>query len=294
MKKIRLILTLSAIACIAFAFTLKESSSSAIEIVPLEKAIKDKMISVTFEANGSYSGKSITCTIKNLNGKVFNIQVPAGTYFKAPSDKEQDLIIPQDQMIVMKIGESKKLDLNGYCCNLSNHAPTSGGKFSLVASKAPKEMSQLLTFLKGKKFENHTIQDAIWSITNKSSVSNVSGADEKSVNDLRKLLFNLTGQKETWYQSPQETTIAEDRSINRETVSISGDLEYETKKGATVHTEVFSPEGTVMMKTNPHAAAFAGTLSYKFSVSVKGWEKGTYKVKVFEDSRVIKTYDFIV
>eukprot|EP01041_Mallomonas_annulata_P026357 gene26357-47646_t len=217
--------------------------------------------------------------MKNLQAKSFKISVPAGTYFQAPVSSEQDLIVPQEEIFVLKPNEAKSALLNGYCYNLSNHAPKEDGKFTLIPSKAPKEMPRLLAFLKGKKYENHTLQDAIWALTNKSSITNIYGADEKSVEALRKELFAITGQKEDWYQSPQQTTINEDRSINRETASISGDLEYEAKKGSKVHTEVFSPEGEVKIKTDDKELGMSGTLSFHFEVEVQGWKKGKYQVK---------------
>lgn len=293
MKKIALIPLFISLVLFILAFK-NQASRVETETISLEKAIKDKLISVTFQSNGNYSGKSVFCKIKNLNGKIVKISVPAGTYFKAPSESEQDLIIPQDEIIALNANESKNVLLNGFCCNLSNSAPKKEGKFTLVPSKAPKEMSKLLTFLKGKKFENHTLQDAIWTITNKSSVTDVYGGDEKAVEALRKELFALTGQKESWYQSPQQITVNEDRTINRETASIKGELVYESKKGAKVHTEVHSPEGVLKIQTDDRTLEMSGTMSFYFEVEVKGWKKGKYLVKVIEDSKVIKSYDFNV
>lgn len=294
MKTLSKISVLACLLFLVFAFNKKASSLFDVETISLEQAIKDKLISITFQSNGSYSGKSLLCKVKNLKAKSFKISVPAGSYFKAPSEDEQNLIVPQEQIFVMNANESKNVLVNGFCCNLSNRAPKKDGNFTLIPSKAPKEMPKLLVFLKGKKYEDHTLQDAIWAITNKSSVTNIRGDDEKSITALRKELFAITGQKEDWYQSPQQTTVNEDRSINRETASIMGDLEYEAKKGAKVHTEVHSPEGEVKMKTDDNVLGMSGTLSFHFEVAVKGWKKGKYQVKIIENTKVIKSYDFNV
>jgi hypothetical protein len=264
------------------------------EIINLEKAISEKMISVNFVSNGKFSGKSILSEIKNLKATPIKICIPAGTYFQAPSDKEQDLIIPQDEFVSLSANQVKPMILNGYCTNSSNKAPEKSGKFKLATNKTPKEMQKLLVFLKGKKYENHTLQDAIWAITNKSSVSNIYGNDKASVTALRNELFTLTGQKQTWYTSPQEVIVNEDRTINRETASISGELEYQTKKGAVVRTEVFSPEGDSKIKTDDRTIEISGAMTFNFEVKVKGWKKGTYKVKIIENNKVLKSYDFVV
>lgn len=294
MKNLKKISALLGIVFLVFAFNQKKNQILDVETITLEKAMQDKLISITFQSNGTYSGKSLFCKVKNLKAKSFKISVPAGSYFKAPDTSEQDLIIPQEQIFVLNASESKNVLLNGFCCNLSNRAPKKDGNFTLIPSMAPKEMPKLLTFLKGKKYEDRTLQDAIWAITNKSSVTNISGVDEKSIAALRKELFAITGQKEEWYQSPQQTTMNEDRSINRETASIKGDLEYEAKKGSKVHTEVHSPEGEVKMKTDDNVLGMSGTLSFHFEVAVQGWKKGKYHVKIIENSKVIKSYDFNV
>lgn len=264
------------------------------EAINLEKAISDKIISVKFVSNGSYAGKSVVSEVKNLTSTAVKICVPAGTYFQAPSDKEQDLLIPQDEFFALTPNHSKSITLNGFCSNLNNKAPSSGGKFKLSANKTPKEMQKLIAFLKGKKYENHTLQDAVWSITNQSSVSNIYGEDLKAIDDLRKELFAITKQQVTWYTSPQSIEVLEDGTINRETATIKGDLIYTTKKGAKVHSEVVNPDGEVKIKTNQRTMEISGELSYNFKVEVKGWKKGTYKVNVIEDNKIIKSYDFMV
>lgn len=290
--KISVLSILTIIILLAFAF--KKPNTTDIEIISIEKAINDKLIRATFQSNGNFSGKSIFFQMTNLKAKAYKITVPAGSYFKAPNSNEQDLIVPQEEIVVLKANESKSILLNGFCTNLKNKAPESKGYFSLMKGKVSKEMPKLLAFLKGKKFENYTIQDAIWSITNNSSVTNVSGNDEKAVTELRKELFKITGQKEEWYQSPQHTVMNDDRSINQETSSISGLLEYKTTKGNKIYTAVYSQDGEEKMKTNENTMQVSGDLSYKFKIEVKGWQKGTYKVKIVENSIVIKEYDFIV
>ncbi|MES2590046.1 MAG: hypothetical protein V4622_13790 [Bacteroidota bacterium] len=294
MKKLSIISVLTCLLFGIFAFNYKSSFFQQVETITLKKAIKDKLVTASFVANGSYSGKSLSCNIQNLTGKSYRIQIPEGSYFKAPSADEQDLIVPQEAFFALNTKEKKSVLLNGFCCNLSNHAPKSDGKFALIPSKAPKQMPKLLAFLKGKKYEDHTLQDAIWALTNDSEVSNVDGKDEKAVEALRKELFLLTAQKVTWYKSPQQTTVNEDRTINRETASISGELSYLTKKGAKIHTEVHSPEGEVKIKTEDRVSQLSGDLSFHFKVEVKGWKKGKYQVKVIEDSKVIKSFDFNV
>jgi len=272
----------------------KKPAFQQIETLDLGDAIKKKLIDVSFVSNGSYSGNSLVCKAKNLQAKAYKIRIPEGTFFQAPSDDEQSLLVPQSDYFLLQANQAKSVTLNGFCTNASKKAPTENGSFKLSAYTANTKMPTLLAHLKGKKYDNSTLQDAIWAITNGHQVSNVVGEDKTTITDLRKFLFTLTGQKETWYESPQIRSIEPDRSINFETARITGDLSYRTTQDAKVYSEVFSPEGEVTFKTNTRTIEMTGELTYNFKVEVKGWKKGKYQVRVMENNKLIKAFEFIV
>lgn len=272
----------------------KKPTYQQVETLDLADAIKQKLIDVSFVSNGSYSGNSLLCKAKNLQAKAYKIRIPEGTYFQAPSNDEQNLLIPQSDYFLLQANQAKSVTLNGFCTNASKKAPDKNGIFKLSSYTANAKMPKLLTYLKGKKFNNSTLQDAIWSLTDDHQVSNVVGEDKTNVTDLRKFLFTLTGQKETWYESPQVRNIEPDRTINHETARISGDLTYKTTKGAKLYTEVVSQDGEVKIKTNTRTMEGSGDLTYNFKVEVKGWKKGKYQVRVLENDKLIKSFDFIV
>lgn len=287
-------LTLALIVFLSLSSLIKKHFYLENEVVTLELAVKEKSILFSIKATGSYSGKSLQSEIKNLKHKPIKLVFPAGTLFNAPSEDEQDLILPQEQFVFLKPNEKKQILLDGFCTNLNNHAPKQEGKFALVPKLENKQMNRLLTYINRKKFEPHTLQDAIWSITNNNSVTNIYGTNEQEVASLRKELFAITGQKEEWYQSPQNTQLNEDRTINRETASIKGGLVYQAHKGSKVHTEVLSPEGEVRIKSKDILHSYNGELTFHFEVQVTGWKKGKYKVNIVENSKVIQSYDFNV
>lgn len=294
MKKTIFISALSSLALLFISFNHNKSEELYEQIMTLNEAVNNKIITVSFISNGKYSGKSIVCRLVNLKGRSYKIKVPEGTYFQAPNEGEQDLIIPQEDIITLKEHEKKSVTLDGFCTNLKNSVPSIDGEFKLIPSKISKNMTLLLTFLKNKKIESGAIQDAIWVITNNTSVSDIYGSNKTSIDALRKELCAITGQNPTWYSSPQQITIREDGSINRETASIDGQLEYLTKKGAKLHTEVHNPKGETIIKTKESISAFAGSATYHFQMKVQGWKKGKYLIKVVEDSIILKTYEFNV
>ena len=269
------------------------SFKPAEETIDLESAISNKSISVEFISTGSYSGESLIMKVRNLNSKKLIIRINAGTYFIAPKSDEQNLIIPQEDMLVLEPKASKEKVLNGYCTNMSNAAPNSDEVFTLSKINV-KGMSEFLNLIKGKNLENYTLQSAIWSLTDHESVSNIDGENSADVDFLRKELFKITGQEETWYKSRQAYAINEDRQINKETLKIDGKLNFITVKGAIIHEEIYDSEGNLLFKLSESTAKLGGEVGYEFNLKVQGWKKGNYEIRLMEGMKLVKTFEFVV
>ena len=263
------------------------------EIIDLKTAIANKIITVEFISTGAYSGESLMMKVKNLNAKKLNIRISAGTYFDAPNDDEQNLIIPQEDLLVIEPKATKEKLLNGFCTNMKNAAPNSGEQFILGTINI-KGMPDFLGIINGKKLENYTLQSAIWALTDQEPVSNIDGGNTAEVDVLRKELFKITGQKETWYKSRQAYVVNEDRQINTETLTINGKLNFQTIKGAAIHEEIYDSEGKMLFKLSETIAKLGGDVGYEFNLKVKGWKKGNYEIRLMDGTKLVKKFDFIV
>ena len=263
------------------------------EIIDLETAIANKLISAEFISNGAYSGESLIMKVRNLNSKKLNIRINAGTYFDAPSDDEQNLIIPQEDFIILEPKVSKEKLLNGYCTNMGNASPNENGIFVLEKVNI-KGMAEFLNLIKGKNLENYTIQSAIWALTDGESVSNIDGENSADIDVLRKELFKITGQSETWYKSRQQYALSEDRHINTATLTINGKLKFQTARGAIIHEEIYDSEGTLLFKLSESKAELGGEVGYEFNLKVQGWKKGNYEIRLMDGTKLVKTFEFVV
>lgn len=275
-------------ALFSFKFVAGETS------ITLSEALKSKQINAHFSSTGNYSGNSVNAQLKNNTQKNIRILIPAATLFDAIPEEDQDMVLPQDMYVQLAPGQEKSIVLDGYCTNSSGKVPALNSDMRL-STITKKGFPELIAFAKGKTFESNVLQDAVWSLTNGNSVSNIYSSNEKDtvVRDLRSLLFKLTGQKETWYQSPQERIVSEDRNINSETLHIHGDLEFNGTKGKNVHQEIWSSSKKIF-QMDDYTLKFTGKTSFKFNLKVKGWEKGNYEVRVYEGANLIKTFEFVV
>lgn len=275
-------------ALFSFKFAAGETS------ITLSEALKSKQINAHFSSTGNYSGNSVNAQLKNNTQKNIRILIPASTLFDAIPEEDQDMVLPQDMYVQLAPGQEKTVVLDGYCTNASGKVPALNSDMRL-GTITKKGFPELIAFAKGKTIESDVLQDAVWSLTNGNSVSNIYSSNEKDtvVRDLRSLLFKLTGQKETWYQSPQERTVSEDRNINSETLQISGDLKFKGTKGKKVHQEIWSSTEK-LFQMDDYTLKYTGNVSYRFNVKVRGWQRGNYEVRVYEGTTLIKAFEFVV
>ncbi len=120
---------------------------------------------------------------------------------------------------------------------------------------------------------------------------------EKIVTDIdliRKELFKITGQEETWYKSRQAYAINEFRQINTETLRINGKLNFTTVKGALIHEEIYDSEGNLLFKLLESIAKLGGEVGYEFNLKVQVWKKGNYEIRLMEGTKLLKMFEFVV
>ncbi len=275
-------------------FLLSMKLNKDVASITIKEAMSKKIINVDFISNGNYQGNSIIMKIKNNKSNALRIVIPSGSYFQSENEDEQDLVTPTDQFFTLAPGSNTSKIINGYCCQATNKCPKESKKFKLVDKEIPL-MNQLSALIKNKKFDNSIIQDAIWSISDKKPLSNISSpVNSSEIKKLREDLASITGLKNDWFDSPQQRTIDIYGNINRETVSIHGNLELIIPTDGQLHQEVQDSTGKVLMKSNQKFAVKKGKLTYYFNVKVNGWQKGNYSVKLFNNSKIIHEQSFEV
>lgn len=257
----------------------------------LEAAIKSGKVDVTVHSNEERSYRKVFITVKNLSASPQRVLVPAGTLYTPDEDDEQELIQLNDEILVLKGREENTFEIKTYCTEASDRCPD--GTFKLGKNSNDK-LVKLIDYIHKNPLVEDGIQDAVWAISDNESVSNVPGGSEPQ-NEFREFLAGLTGQENTWYSSPQQYDVDPYGNINRETVHITGDLAFTADKAMRVHEEIQNAEGETLISSDRHFQLRGGNVRYQFSIHVKGWEKGTYFVKVINDqNEEIVTREFQV
>jgi hypothetical protein len=274
---------------IVYAFS---SSRDVANTISIEDAIKTGTIQVTMIANGGFSENSVALKIINKSADDLQLIVNAGSVFYSTDPGEQELVVPIDQLILVKARAQMHEQLSAYCTEANDKVPQEKGPMTMKTS-SNKKLLALTSYLNKNKVSPDTYQDAIWSVTDQHSLSNIV-VSKKEDRELRTFLANLTGMKDTWYSSPQERVVRIDRQIVQETVTINGELSFKTTVGAVVHQEIHKKDTGLLFKSEKRNTIKTGNVDYSFFIKVRGWEKGEYEVRVMEGATLIASYPFVI
>lgn len=257
----------------------------------LQEAIKNGLVNAEFSSKDKMSYRSVFADISNHTGRSLSLIIPAGTMYEPDEDDEQTLLQLEDQLVTINGKEEKTFEIKTYCTEASDRCPS--GTFTLNTNN-DEQFVKLITYISTKPTDKEDLQEAVWAISDRHPVSNISNTDDKS-KELRQFTAQLTNQEDNWYQSPQQYRVDERGNINRETVHISGELAFSPDRTMTVHEEIQDSTGKMIIRSDRHFQLRAGNVTYTFNIRVKGWTKGTYYVKVLNaENEVLVTKEFQV
>ncbi|MFI5202955.1 MAG: hypothetical protein ACHQF2_00545 [Flavobacteriales bacterium] len=258
----------------------------------LEDALTQQKIELACTGLGGHSGKSVELTIKNNSGAPLQLRVPQGTLFEASNSSEQNLVVPETELISLAKGEKKKYKVSGFCTELHDMSPDKGSGFSLSRTNDSVLVKLVNYITRHPGLPTGAIQEAIWCVTNGSNVSNICNETPAKVKELREFVCSLTAKKDVWYDTPRERIVTPERLISNVPTIVTGMLEFEATEIMKVKSEIRDSLGKVIT-ANPETMTFPkGKFHFDFKVTVKGWEKGKYTVIYYTETKTLIKQEF--
>lgn len=270
-------------------------SERALNEVSLQEALDQGLVEIESKSLGEYSGKCISLKLTSSSRKDLKIKVPAGSVFDSSNQEEQDIFLVDDQQFIVKAKTKSTKFINGYCCQHSNSAPDEGSGFTYKTHKNEK-LQQLAKYMSQNNIPASVKQDAVWAVSDGSSIAHIFDSEnKKAALDLRKKVCEITGQKDVWYNSKSNINLDANRNIVREPVSIEGKLLAKIDRGGEIWYEVYDKDGNKASRNTARGRMpEAGEYNMNFKLTVEGWKKGTYTVKLIFEGTSIYQADFEV
>ncbi|MBL4703479.1 MAG: hypothetical protein JKY54_03100 [Flavobacteriales bacterium] len=249
------------------------------KILSIEQVILNPNFKVSILSNGQYSGKSIQLKVVSKNKKDVEVMIPAGTLFYTSDESEQILITTDEVLLAVTKMRTKNKTLDGYCTESSDRAPSTEAKMAFKSCDNEK-LLRLVDFInKHPALDHDNIQEAVWCITNRNSISNIFSDKRKSVVDLKKEVASIMGVEIPWHELKRSLGTSDDGYVMPEPVMVKGEIEFETTKDVVLQGKIVDLENNELY-TYPYTFTIPKTKSamLEFNLEVQGWGSGKYFV----------------
>jgi hypothetical protein len=275
-----MIISILPLLLLCMAFRLKVEG-----VMTIEEAVKQGLVKVKVNGKGGHSGECVILEIQNLKKKDLKLMVEAGRRLNSSDEGEQDLLVVRDQNLIVQAGAKKKINMDGFCCQLSNRSPGLGSGFTL-GTLADEKLVKLAQYINGKSLPEDVIQEAVWCISDKENPSNISVEEDaeanaelqKKVSELRKFTCALMGVEDKWYSTPQKRIETPERQIQSNPVEIYGAIKYVVKTKAVINSELQDENHKTIFSMPGKNTMEKGEWDYNFHLKLDGFAKGTYHV----------------
>ncbi|MEO6305994.1 MAG: hypothetical protein ABIP51_22800 [Bacteroidia bacterium] len=257
----------------------------------LQKAIDLKLIKTEAKSLGGYQGFCIKMNLKNLTSDSLIVIIEAGRRLNSLDDKNQDILITQQEIIAMMKLEEKAFNVKGYCCQANNHSPFAGAKYD-VNKLADSNLVSLARYLNASKFEPNVEQQAIWAISDKKPSANIASVNDSLLLPLKQLVANLKGEKLPWYSMITKTVLYAGGDMKTYPLYLRGKLNYSNDKEDYVSLYVFDEKGLPVCEIKSQWLLPCINKDYELNIPVKGLAKGKYSIELKTPEKQLAKQEF--
>jgi hypothetical protein len=254
----------------------------------IQNAIEKGIIKAEFKGKGGHSGDVIELRATNLIADSIYVKVEGGRRLDSKNNDEQDIMVMVPCMMALSKKQVKTFTLNGFCCEANKHSPQSKSLFS-VGKMADSSFVRLSRLLGKKKYSNSDIQSAVWCLSDRQPVSNIS----KGLQELRSFVAKEQGVSDPWYQT-EMVAPSEGRVSSNQVSKIFGNMTYTLRNDCALTIQLLDHNGHLVQTFSSNKLLQRGTYDYWFELTVTNFPKGKYYVKVMGDTQEILKKEFLI
>ncbi|MGZ3885713.1 MAG: hypothetical protein ACXVDL_15820, partial [Bacteroidia bacterium] len=195
-------------------------------MVEIDKALEKKMVKAEVTCNG---GLSVSYKLNNQTKEALDIIVPAGWRMNSVKEEYQDILVTREQVLALKPREQKTVMIKGYCCEATHSGPVKGAKYE-PGKLAEPHLVLLAKYLNAQHSDENTEQYAVWAISDKRPMANITGANDSLTTLLRNFVAVLKDEPIPWYTLQKRVRINNYGAINEHPVNLKATVNYAVDK----------------------------------------------------------------
>ena len=262
----------------------------------LGDGLKTGMFKASVKGKGGHTGNCILMNIVNLSSLDTTIYIEAGRRLKSVDSTVQDILIVKEIQLLVKAREEKNIDIFGFCCQATNHSPSKDEAFE-IGNMADSNLVKLAQFLSINSFDEGIMQNAVWVVSNDHPLSSVGSSDANKRKELKKLHNLLAALKHlpvdfSWYTLTFKTDTT--RLFSGIPDSLYGDIDYSLWNTTPVSLLVTDDRGHVVHRFFSEKIHNPNNYSYEIKLSVDGWPKGKYFLRLVSDNQKKLEREFVL
>jgi hypothetical protein len=177
MKYILRIIPLFMLSILVLSFVDFSPKDETKKYISIEQAVKDKIVKAEFKGIGGYQGECIELNIKSLIQKDTLIRIEPGRHLVCEDSTLQDILIIKEIQLFLAAGETRLVNIFGFCCKAHNGAPQVGTAFE-VGFMEDSTFIYLAEFLSKSGLPLGVMQNAVWVLSNNHSINSISNDNE--------------------------------------------------------------------------------------------------------------------
>jgi hypothetical protein len=257
------------------------------KFLSIEKAIKEKLVEASFSGLGGYQGECMELNITSLMPKDTIIRIEPGRRLVAQDSTLQDILIVKEIQLFLASGETKQVNLFGFCCQATDHAPGRSDAFD-VGFMMDSSFILLSEFLGNTNLPLNVMQSAIWVLSNNHSINSISNENENDRPKMKELYQLIAKIKKIkyefpWYSLKYKPDTAQ--LFSNRPVKMIGEFEYTISNPSNVDLVIRTPQNKFVKNIFVNRPHNPDNYTYRFTFDVSAMSKGKYFMILYVDNQ---------
>jgi hypothetical protein len=264
----------------------------AARLYPLQTLLVKKCLYLQVRSLGGFSGECLEVQAKNKLDDTLRFFIEPGRLFESEAPGFQPLFVLQQKEVLLLPGSSARFRLLACCGDAKKKVPS----FNLcyqAGDSVRQSGKELGAYLNEKRTDPAQAQAAVWCLQNRHPLSAVHSADDRVEEGLQSLLSKLTGQPIPAYRLHYQSVAGDSLPFSDQKTEITARLSYQLRTQTAIAIVLCRPEGQVLKQIARELPQKQGKYNYALRLPVADLPKGSYVVRVQEESgRILKELPF--
>jgi hypothetical protein len=255
-------------------------------IYTLEEALKKGLVEM--QSLQMDADDELHLQVRNLTKrKDFKVRFTSGLQFSSQDTSEQDQVLLYNRTFLVKAGKQINPGFATFCTQASKRGAGSGSTF-LLKEKPSAELSQLAQYLSKYRDSEHTLQSAVWIISDDHDLRGLHHDDPQKRLALLKYMSQLTGKPIPGYTVRYEMPRAGEVAFSAKAISIHSEHKFRLEEDAKISCSIFNEAGEEVQKVFENMQQRRGYNRFGVTLEAKDLPKGKYVSRVFKDGKLLE------